>query len=262
MRAQSLSVAYEKLPREVFDRNIQLATADNAQRFQRLRQLFVQAGCEPAEQPVRKKGHPNLICTLKGETDKAVLVGAHFDAVDYGVTDNWAGASLLPALFQSLSTRKRKHTFVFIGFTDEEKGLLGSKQYVKAMSEQDKARTAAMINLDTLGLAKTSVWITRSDQMLVAWLQSAARSLDVAMAGVNMDQVGSTDSESFAKLKIPRITITSITQETFPLLHTPKDNLSAIKMDHYYDSYRLIALYLALLDEKLPAANESSAAPR
>ena len=34
------------------------------------------------------------------------------------------GASLLPSLFQALKDAPRKHTFTFVGFTNEEKGLL------------------------------------------------------------------------------------------------------------------------------------------
>ena len=68
-----------------------------------------------------------------------------------------------------------------------------------------------------------------------------------------MERVGTTDSESFAHYQIPRITIHSITQETWPLLHTSRDNIKAIHTDFYYDSYRLIAAYLAVLDSELGA---------
>ena len=59
------------------------------------------------------------------------------------------------------------------------------------------------------------------------------------------------DSESFAKYKIPRITIHSVTQQTWPILHSSKDKLDEIKMDDYYASYRLMAGYLAFLDTDL-----------
>ena len=40
-------------------------------------------------------------------------------------------------------------------------------------------------------------------------------------------------------------------QQTVPILHSESDNLSAIRMDDYYDSCYLIAAYLAYLDGKL-----------
>jgi hypothetical protein len=72
---------------------------------------------------------------------------------------------------------------------------------------------------------------------------------------MNVENVGSTDSESFAKYKIPRMTLHSLTSQTFPLLHTDKDQFNVIKPDDYYGSYRLITVFLAYLDGKLPAGS-------
>ena len=52
---------------------------------------------------------------------------------------------------------------------------------------------------------------------------------------------------------MPSITIHSITQESWPWLHTAKDQLTAIRMDEYYGSYRLLSAYLAYLDVTLDA---------
>ena len=75
--------------------------------------------------------------------------------------------------------------------------------------------------------------------------------MNLPIAAVNVDQVGSTDGEQFAKAKIPRITIHSLTQETWnaDILHTSKDRFSAIRLDDYYQSYRLLSAYVALLDQ-------------
>ena len=249
--AVAQNIRFDTVPSNLIEQRLRLATADNNERYQRLRKLFIESNCEVEEQIVNKKGQPNVICTLKGETDQVILVAAHFDAISPGVADNWAGASLLPSLFQGLKGTPRRHTFKFVGFTDEEKGLLGSKKYVKGMTKEEKARTVAMINLDTLGLAETNVWVSRSDKALVDWLSTAASHAKVKLSGVEIEQVGSTDSESFASTKIPRITISSLTQSTLEILHTPKDTFDAIRMADYYDTYKLLALYLALLDVKL-----------
>jgi hypothetical protein len=73
---------------------------------------------------------------------------------------------------------------------------------------------------------------------------------------MNVDNLGTADSESFARYQIPRITLHSVTQKTWSILHSPSDKLAAIKMNDYYDSYKLIAEYLAYLDDglKAPAA--------
>jgi len=85
-----------------------------------------------------------------------------------------------------------------------------------------------------------------------------AGAMKLPLAGVDVDDVGTTDSESFANYKIPRITIHTITRQTWPILHSAKDNFSAVKMEDYYDTYRLLAAYLAFLDSDLnppPHAN-------
>jgi len=229
-----------------------------------LKKLFEQSGCTGesiSEQVVKKKAPPNLICTLRGQTDEVILVGAHFDHVSAGdgVVDNWSGASLLPSLFLSLNGVSVRHTFVFVAFAGEEAGMVGSKFYVKNLNPDQRAKLRLMVNLDTLGLAPSEVWTSHSDKQLVNDLFGVAAYLKVPLSAVNVDAVGTTDSESFVPLKVPRITIHSLTQRTLPVLHSSKDNMGAIVMDDYYDSYRLLAGYLAYLDGKTNTSIESSA---
>jgi Zn-dependent M28 family amino/carboxypeptidase len=229
---------------------------DNKQREATLKQIFTEAGCDGqhlSEQSVKGSKLPNVICVLPGSFDKVIIVGAHFDRVSAGdgVVDNWSGASLLPSLYEAVKIEPRKHTYIFIGFTDEEKGLVGSHFYVQQMTKEQVAATEAMVNMDTLGLAPSEVWATHSDKRLMAALASIAQQLNVAVTGVNVDEIGSSDSESFAERKIPRITIHSLTQETWnaAILHTSKDKLSAMRLDDYYQTYRLLAAYIAYLDQ-------------
>lgn len=76
-------------------------TGSNKQREATLKQLLVEAGCEQniSEQKVRGSKLPNVICILPGNSDKVIIVGAHFDRVSdgEGVVDNWSSASLLPS---------------------------------------------------------------------------------------------------------------------------------------------------------------------
>jgi hypothetical protein len=129
------------------------------------------------------------------------------------------------------------------------------------MTVDEAASTAAMVNMDTLGLAPTEVWTSHSDKELFRVLVDCARKLNLPLRGVNVDEVGSTDSESFAQRKIPRITIHSLTQEAWDagILHSSKDKISAIRFDHYYQTYRLVAAYLSILDQlQRPAEGGSS----
>jgi len=219
--------------------------------------MFADAGCGERlyEQPLKRSLPPNVVCILPGSSNRTIIVGAHFDRVSEGdgVVDNWSGASLLPSLFEAVKVDQRRHTYVFVGFTAEEQGLVGSRFYVRKMTAQQVASTDAMVNLDVLGLAPTEVWKHNSDEKLVQALNGVATHLNLPLNWVNFERVGSTDSESFAKRKIPRIAIHSLTQqsENQGILHTRKDKLSALNLDHYYDTYHLVAVYLAYLDQFL-----------
>jgi len=235
----------------------------NQQREEKIKEIFAAAGCGPAmtEQPVKHVSTPNVICRLPGETDDEIIVGAHYDKVSAGTgtIDNWSGASLLPSLYEGLASIKRHHTFVFIASSGEEEELLGSDFFVHHMSQDELARTRAMVNMDTLGLSFTKVWAHRADKNLLHALLVVSASVKLPVGEVDVDAVGSTDSESFAGKHIPRITIHSLTQDTLHVLHSSADNLQALHSDDYYDTYRLIQAYLAYLDQKLPYFPSKSA---
>lgn len=167
------------------------------------------------------------------------------------VVDNWSGASLLPSLYEAVKTDPRKHNYIFIGFTDEEKGEIGSHFYAGQMTKDQIAATDGMVNMDTLGLAPTEVWASHSDKRLAAVLVYVAQQLKLPVTGVNVEQIGSTDSEQFAARNIPSITIHSLTQATWnaQILHTSKDRISALRLDDYYQTYRLLGGYVAFLDQ-------------
>jgi Zn-dependent M28 family amino/carboxypeptidase len=167
------------------------------------------------------------------------------------VVDNWSGASLLPSLFESLKATPHRHNFVFVGFTDEELGLVGSKFYVHQLNKEDLKQISAMVNLDSLGAGTTKMETDRADKRLTAWLSAVANITKLPLQIVNAHQVGRSDSDSFQDKKVPSINIHSLTNETFAILHTARDQMGAIHLGEYYDSYRLIAAYLAYLDNAL-----------
>ena len=254
--AQEHSVRFIQLGQEIIENRLRRFVPDNADRETDLKRIFTEAGCggeRLSEQPVKHQKVPNVICTLPGSTDSVITIGAHFDHVQAGdgVVDNWSGAGLLPSLFQSLNGQPRKHTFVFVGFTAEEQGLVGSDFYVKELTPEKIAKIRAMINLDSLGLGPTRIWLNHSDEKLAKLLNAIASSMKLPLGAVDADKVGDEDSTSFRRLHIPTVMLHSITQPTLRIIHSENDNLSAIRTDDYYDSYRLIAEYLAYLDTAL-----------
>ncbi len=252
--ATSLAIHFATVPREDVERRLRSFENTNFKRELQLRSLFEEAGCKGdnlTEQRVKHAQAPNVICTLPGSTGSVIVVGAHFDFVDagQGVVDNWSGCSLLPSFFQSLKPFPRKHTYVFIGFTNEEEGLVGSKFYLHELGKEGRANIEAMVNLDSLGLTPTKIELDRADKKLANAFAGVAGSLKLPFSVVNVHGVGLSDSDSFEDAKIPTINIHSVTTMTFPILHSPRDQMRAIHLDDYYDTYLLVRAYLAYLDE-------------
>jgi hypothetical protein len=157
---------------------------------------------------------------------------------------------LLPSLYHALKSRPRQHTYVFVAFAGEERGLVGSSRYVKNLTTEQKALIRAFVNLECLGLTPVKVWTSRSTPALVARLSEVAKAFDITLQGVNVEKVGDDDTHPFLSTHIPVITIHSITQETLPILHSERDRVDAIHFDDYYKAYKLTAYYLAYLDVK------------
>jgi len=80
------------------------------------------------------------------------VIGAHFDTVDGspGVDDNASGVIAVLAVAKVLQKCTFTHTITFVAFDQEEKGLLGSKEYVRKALE-DHVNVNGAIILDMVG---------------------------------------------------------------------------------------------------------------
>lgn len=113
----------------------------------------------------------NIIGILPGSDpklkDEAIILGAHYDhlgrggegslapregEIHHGADDNASGTAALIELARRLSTQRPRprRTIVFIAFSGEEEGLLGSNYYVNH-PVVPLANTIAMINMDMIG---------------------------------------------------------------------------------------------------------------
>jgi len=254
--AQEVTFKVGVVPQEVVARRMNRLRLKDAQREAELKAMFEEAGCAAdriAEETVRPKDPPNIICTLPGTTNSLIIVSAHFDHARKGdgAVDDWSGASLLPSLYEGMKVSPRKHTFQFIGFTDEEKGLVGSGFHVKHLTEEQLSTIKAVVNLECLGLASTEVWAHVADSRLLEDLGRLSLSIHMPVKRVDVQKVGNDDTQAFRDKKIPTITIHSLTQATLPILHSRKDILGVVDVKRLNASYGLVAQYLAFLDRVL-----------
>jgi Zn-dependent M28 family amino/carboxypeptidase len=115
----------------------------------------------------------NVVGILPGSDpklkDEAIVIGAHYDhlglggegsgslsartGIHHGADDNASGVAGLIELARMFSTQKPRRTIVFIAFSGEEEGLIGSNYYVNHPIVP-LANTVAMINMDMIGRLK------------------------------------------------------------------------------------------------------------
>jgi len=229
----------------------------NAARAEKLKELFSNAGCNGkslVEQKVDGVDTPNIICRLGIENEDTVIVGAHYDRNSSALRplDNWSGAAILPALYQSLRNRKRSHSFLFVAFADSGANPVGAQFFVNHLGRTQLERAEAMINVDALGLSPTKIWSAHSDKDLVHSLIVMVYALKLSASQIDMAAAGTTDSDPFAAQHIPQITIHSLTQQNVTTGATTQ-----FRPNNYYDTYRLLCGYLAYLDQTLKPRQHS-----
>ena len=110
----------------------------------------------------------NVIGIIDNGSKYSILVGAHYDhlgwgnesslsdqkAIHNGADDNASGVAALLQLAEKLSEHKLKHNIIFVAFTGEEKGLLGSHYFADSY-ESGLKNISFMVNMDMVGRLDT-----------------------------------------------------------------------------------------------------------
>ena len=165
----------------------------------------------------------NVVAVLRGGdpalAGEAVIVGAHYDhlghggafsmargdsSVHNGADDNASGVAAMLEIARRLARGPRPaRSIVFIAFTGEEEGLLGSSYYAGHPAVALE-RTRAMLNLDMvgrLGAGPLIVYGTDTADEWKAMVDSAAAAEGVQVRGG--DGFGASDQTSFYARGLP-----------------------------------------------------------
>lgn len=195
-----------------------------------------------------KAGVANVVGVLEGEgplANETIVIGAHYDHLGYGpfgsrrpneraihngADDNATGTAAVMELARRFAQRDKKpaRRLVFIGFSAEERGLIGSSYYVEHPLVPIKD-TVAMINFDMIGqLRKDGLLLggVRSAKEFAAVVEKANgdAQLKVKVSG----PMGGSDHASFYRKRIPVFAFfTGMTK----LYHTPDDDFETINVD-------------------------------
>jgi aminopeptidase YwaD len=164
---------------------------------------------------------PGTDSTLRNEY---LVVGGHFDhlgmggegsgslkpdtiAIHHGADDNASGTAGVLELAQYFSTHRNafRRSIIFITFTGEELGVLGSDYYVKHPFVPLE-NTIAMINMDMIGRMKDSVLVIEGMGTSPEFTSLVKRlNSDSLKLSLKPDGFGPSDQASFYKKDLPVI---------------------------------------------------------
>jgi hypothetical protein len=148
--------------------------------------------------------------------------------VHNGADDNASGTAGLLELARRLGEREQKlpRRVVFLAFTGEERGLLGSAHYVKEpLFPLDK--TIAMLNMDMIGRLegdRLTVFGTGTAPVWNDWLDPAAQTTRLQLAK-KPEGFGPSDHASFYAKRIPVLHLFTGTHSDY---HRPSDDWDKI----------------------------------
>ena len=222
----------------------------------------------------------NVIGYLDNKADNTVIIGAHFDHLGYGAEgslyrgdtiqihngadDNASGVGVLLDLAKKLKGANKGNNYLFITFSGEEMGLLGSNYYAKNPTfTNDKANY--MVNMDMVGRLKAdstlAVYGVGTSPIFKQTLKAHNEKFKLIE---NESGVGPSDHTSFYNVDIPVLHFFTGQHEDY---HKPTDDFDKLN----YEGMNTISSYIfdviTDLDDngKLPfrkTKNESEETPR
>lgn len=165
--------------------------------------------CLSVEQEVTVCRSRNVVVRIEG-TDKKeeiLTLTAHYDSVPEGpgAYDNMAGAAIIMELCRYFQEHRPRRTTEFIWFGAEEKGLLGSRNYVKVHADELGVHRFNM-NVDLAGqlVGGNVLGVTGEAYICDKLLAIAARA---GIGASTKNQIWGSDSNSFAWKGIPAMTL-------------------------------------------------------
>ena len=183
----------------------------------------------------------NVIAELPGERDEWITLSAHYDstALSHGSYDNMTGCVGLLGVLEALRGKKRNYGLRFVFCGSEERGLLGSKAYVRD-HEEELEKIALNINLDMIGtimgkfIAKVS-----AEEKLANYLSYMGAELGFPVSA----SVGvySSDSTPFADKGVPAVSLARLASTNVAPIHCRYDRPDVLSMEQLQKDIAFIA---------------------
>ncbi len=190
-----------------------------------------------------KRLSKNVIGLVRGtiESDEVIIIGAHYDHLGYGefgslyrgdtprihngADDNASGTAGLIELAQYFGKYRPETDLLFVAFSGEEMGLLGSAHFVEE-PPVNLDNTLAMINMDMIGRMEDHKLIIFGTGTTSDWeeilLVANTDSLKIQLV---KDGTGASDHTSFYYKNIPVLHYFTDTHSDY---HRPSDDVEYI----------------------------------
>lgn len=195
----------------------------------------------------------NVIGFLDNKAENTVIIGAHFDHLGYGgegslyrdsikavhngADDNASGTAVMLDLARKLKGINTNNNYLFMAFSGEEMGLLGSNYFVKNPTIDTKA-VSYMINMDMVGRLKQdstlAVYGVGTSPMFKQVLNAHNDKFKLIE---NESGVGPSDHTSFYLADIPVLHFFTGQHEDY---HKPGDDSEKLN----YDGMEKISAYI------------------
>jgi hypothetical protein len=231
----------------------------------------------PAELPTQ-----NVAALVRGTDrvlrDEYLILGAHFDhlgrssfgaldpespnAIHNGADDNASGTAAIIELARLLRRNPTKRSVIFVAFSGEELGLLGSQYFVEHLPfSLDKAR--AMLNFDMVGRM-------RDDRVIVYGALTAQEMNDIiaranAVAPLKVtatgDGFGASDHSSFYAKNLPVLHFFTNVHDDYHRASDDADKINAVGITRVVSLAERIVRDIADRPQPLTFVRAVAAAP-
>lgn len=190
------------------------------------------------------KSH-NVIAEIPGDREEYIVLTAHYDStsMSHGAYDNMSGCVGLLGVMEQLKDKTHNYGLRFVFCGSEERGLLGSKAYVRN-HENELEKIVLNINLDMIG-TYMGKFIARvsAEEKLSGYLTYMA-----AEVGFPIDSktgVYSSDSTSFADKGVPALSFARIAKDSVAPIHCRYDLMDVLSVAQLNKDITFITTFTA-----------------
>ena len=189
------------------------------------------------------KSH-NVVLDIPGQIDEWIVLTAHYDSTSLstGAYDNMSGSIGILAMAEHFMTVPHKRGIRMILCGSEERGLLGSKAWVK--DHPELVETCVLnVNLDMIGsiMGKFHACVT-GEEKLCHYIEYFANELGF---GIGVKQgVYSSDSSPMADVGIPAVSFARLAANNTGTIHNRYDTLFLMKAEHMASDIAFIQAFV------------------